>query len=459
MKLPANYVMGEGQKKASGFGGFGQRLMESMGWEKGEGLGKDKSGMKEALQAKKKENQLGVGATESGVDWAIKHWEVAYETQASKIVMQTVCADGSSSSSSDDESSNPRGRRSVKLHRDGTTASGASDAELKIAAALAKDPWGRWGGRSGKHARMKAQEEKDAAAANLRLVGTAKPLNLSSSRNIAAPTSETAQHKNSRRASSESAEAAGVDSDSEKPSKKKKKKHSVQPDPTDSEDKSTSTETTVVAPPPVKRIIIHCQDTQPQLPAVPFVRTPETGWWGARYFRSTGPLAGMEEEVKGLEEDGGSSKAAAAAAVPASELSLQGRKGFTEDEQTAVYMAAHEAQRVGKKGLGQGTATLKFAGGNWEGSKLVFVDDGSAAATAAGAAAALEYLHEGREGADGEGGSSPAEAEAPVPPHTPSASQPSWLKLSKSILKKMAQKPKALTISGKVISLGQGGSS
>lgn len=37
MKLPANYVMGEGQKKASGFGGFGQRLMESMGWEKGEG--------------------------------------------------------------------------------------------------------------------------------------------------------------------------------------------------------------------------------------------------------------------------------------------------------------------------------------------------------------------------------------------------------------------------------------
>lgn len=93
---------------------------------------------------------------------------------------------------------------------------------------------------------------------------------------------------------------------------------------------------------------------------MPFVRTPETGWWGARYFRSTGPLAGMEEEVKGIEEDGGSSKPVVA--VPASELSLQGRKGFTEDEQTAVYMAAHEAQRVGKKGLGQSTATLKFAG-------------------------------------------------------------------------------------------------
>lgn len=69
----------------------------------------------------------------------------------------------------------------------------------------------------------------------------------------------------------------------------------------------------------------------------------------------------MEEEVKGVQEDGSSSKPAVA--VPASELSLQGRKGFTEDEQTAVYMAAHEAQRVGKKGLGQSTATLKFAGG------------------------------------------------------------------------------------------------
>ncbi len=62
MKLPKNYVPGQGEVKATAFGGIGQRLLEKHGWQKGEGLGKDKSGMKEALDVKKKEDTLGVGA-------------------------------------------------------------------------------------------------------------------------------------------------------------------------------------------------------------------------------------------------------------------------------------------------------------------------------------------------------------------------------------------------------------
>ena len=60
MKLPPGYVPGSGVHKASGFGGFGERLLRKQGWQKGEGLGKDKSGRAEAIEVKKKEDNVGV---------------------------------------------------------------------------------------------------------------------------------------------------------------------------------------------------------------------------------------------------------------------------------------------------------------------------------------------------------------------------------------------------------------
>ena len=60
MKLPVGYVPGVGLTKATAYGGYGQRLLEKMGWEKGEGLGKEKSGMTTALEAKEKKDTKGV---------------------------------------------------------------------------------------------------------------------------------------------------------------------------------------------------------------------------------------------------------------------------------------------------------------------------------------------------------------------------------------------------------------
>ena len=60
MKFPPGYVPGSGVHKASGFGGFGERLLRQHGWEKGEGLGKNKTGRAEAIQVKKKEDSAGV---------------------------------------------------------------------------------------------------------------------------------------------------------------------------------------------------------------------------------------------------------------------------------------------------------------------------------------------------------------------------------------------------------------
>lgn len=60
MKFPPGYVPGSGVHKASGFGGFGERLLRKQGWEKGEGLGKNKTGVAEAIQVRKKEDTAGV---------------------------------------------------------------------------------------------------------------------------------------------------------------------------------------------------------------------------------------------------------------------------------------------------------------------------------------------------------------------------------------------------------------
>lgn len=60
MKLPAGYVPGQGVKKATAYGGLGQKMLEKMGWQQGQGLGKDQHGMKEAIEVKKKEDALGV---------------------------------------------------------------------------------------------------------------------------------------------------------------------------------------------------------------------------------------------------------------------------------------------------------------------------------------------------------------------------------------------------------------
>lgn len=66
MKLPPGYVAGVGVHKATAYGGYGQRMLEKMGWQKGQGLGLNQDGMKEAIEVKKKEDTRGVRA------WAMR---------------------------------------------------------------------------------------------------------------------------------------------------------------------------------------------------------------------------------------------------------------------------------------------------------------------------------------------------------------------------------------------------
>ena len=92
-----------------------------------------------------------------------------------------------------------------------------------------------------------------------------------------------------------------------------------------------------------------CTFTPPSLPQkYEFKQTPPTGWWGAKYFASAGAMGSIEDEAEG-EEPG---------AVPPPGKQ---RQAFDEGDQEALYMLAHDHQRVGRRGLGK-SDTLKIAG-------------------------------------------------------------------------------------------------
>jgi len=71
----------KGQKQSAGRHGdefwaeeksnFGLKMMSKMGWEKGKGLGKKEAGITSFVRAKKKDDTLGIGATNDGRD---AHW-------------------------------------------------------------------------------------------------------------------------------------------------------------------------------------------------------------------------------------------------------------------------------------------------------------------------------------------------------------------------------------------------
>ena len=57
---------------------FGAKILEKFGWKEGEGLGKSKNGITEAIQIKRREENMGLGKTKKEVMWNDKWWENSY---------------------------------------------------------------------------------------------------------------------------------------------------------------------------------------------------------------------------------------------------------------------------------------------------------------------------------------------------------------------------------------------
>ena len=58
---------------------FGAKILGKYGWKEGEGLGKTKSGITEAIQIKRREENMGLGKKKNEVIWNDKWWENSYD--------------------------------------------------------------------------------------------------------------------------------------------------------------------------------------------------------------------------------------------------------------------------------------------------------------------------------------------------------------------------------------------
>jgi len=90
-------VNGVAPRKATAMGGFGQQMLESMGWQKGQGLGKESQGIVAPVEAAKKDDTVGLGGKRMW-NWELDYAASAYETAMAKVRGDDATATSSSRS-------------------------------------------------------------------------------------------------------------------------------------------------------------------------------------------------------------------------------------------------------------------------------------------------------------------------------------------------------------------------
>eukprot|EP00191_Tetraselmis_sp_GSL018_P007969 CAMPEP_0177602702 /NCGR_PEP_ID=MMETSP0419_2-20121207/15039_1 /TAXON_ID=582737 /ORGANISM="Tetraselmis sp., Strain GSL018" /LENGTH=419 /DNA_ID=CAMNT_0019096263 /DNA_START=20 /DNA_END=1279 /DNA_ORIENTATION=- len=324
MKLPPGHVPGVGVQQATAYGGFGEKLLRSLGWEKGDGLGRNRQGISQAIEVKKKEDNSGVGGSVR-YDWENKWWEAAFNASVERIQEDS----DSDSDDSDDEPQPPSLQQALRRNRDGTFAS-ASAEELHLLSTLSKDErgWaGRFSGREGKMERIRRQEAEAAAKAR-------EALGLED-RGPSKTAVNATKSSLKRKAASPDPPERSPSTAAEKP---KKRKELGRRQGTESEAARDPLSGSDAVSPSVP-------DTDGTLPLV------RGDWWGSKYFVSGGLLGGLDCEE-----------------------SARQRKQFCEDDQENLYHRTHSVKAAGRQGIGVRGSEIKIAGGKFQGTRVKFDD-------------------------------------------------------------------------------------
>ena len=90
---------------------FGKKIREKFGWKEGEGLGKNKSGITDVIQVKRREENKGLGKEEKKENWNDKWWENTYDKVLKNIPKSEKRKDEDDISSEDTE---PEQKKKIK---------------------------------------------------------------------------------------------------------------------------------------------------------------------------------------------------------------------------------------------------------------------------------------------------------------------------------------------------------
>ncbi|BBN09636.1 Pin2-interacting protein X1 [Marchantia polymorpha subsp. ruderalis] len=297
------------------------RLMQQMGWEEGNGLGKDLQGMKSHIRVSKKSDTSGIGLdakAKAQANWALNTH--AYDSILKNLKVQvavTATEDGGDSSSSDEDNDDPKKDEVVE--------------ETKVRKVAR--PQGRY---------KKREQGK--------MVGAYSSTDLAAI--LGAVVGKTATDPMSKELTSlDVAKGSGVVSAAEKdtlvitePKKvtKKRVKRKIEEKDVDSSNKENESEVSAEIP-------------LPPLPA---------DWWGNKYgFVRAGHLGAQRDPPKVRTGD---ENATATSRDPSM------RTAFREQDQEDLYNLVQDKATTGKKGLGRGDQPKKVGGAHWKGQKKAF---------------------------------------------------------------------------------------
>ena len=273
--------------------------------------------------------------------WSERQWEKSFAAALSALPGESEDTEpgGDDSSDSDSEPADDavaQPHAAVPVGRDGIAAS-ASAHELALAKELAKDPWGRFGGREGKMARIAAAEAAHAAS-----LGDAATKHVSKRQRAAQEAAAAAAE-----AAAEAARVAASEMPYPGSSKSKRSRgHDARGEPERGKKPRVGTEETRLAqqdPPPAA-----AQDAP----------GASQHWW-SDVFRFAGALEGALHP-----------RAAAGVADMQKTAQTAAFTG-TEAEQIALCEAAHAHKASGRRGLGQGR---QAAEPEWHGKRIIFDD-------------------------------------------------------------------------------------
>ena len=346
--------------------GFGMRMLASMGWEEGKGVGKNGNGIAKHIRAKKRAMNSGIGADAKSdatgkVDWTLN--AVSFDN----ILKGLSRAYASEDSDGDGVTKTLKTKRILVEASKATHKGQADEDEAALGKTSNEDAGRSTVGHAGRYQKRESQKNvKNYSAADLDAIlggisrgfadvpGTAAAERAVNANKRCADGVDSLRLKHDKERE-ESKELLKLD-EVEKLQKKRMRvaKQDIEQSVSKSKKNAKEIKGRGTRATHASLTAEHPDSENPTLPA------PPEDWWGW----TVGFLpAGYMVETQ----------------VDHAQVAIPRRHGFNEADQERLAMAAHDGANRGKKGLGVGTVAIgmmtRQSGGSCEGKKTKFSEE------------------------------------------------------------------------------------